>query len=384
MFLTELDGLLLDEADVLPLLPLLLLLLFELAPLLAFAAACISARSWSETVAQLVLLLSLPPGSSHCTKTYKMAKAIRPIITSLTRRLDFWTWDSLSLAVRYWMPAIVTPITPRIPMPIDKMSTTRLRTVKMPQPWPSSLRLPKKVVSVILSEVSAAKTGFVMNDRMHTERLSSTRMVSVCLRLCLKMMQNVFINIILLYHVFRLCYDGSMSDDYEKAFKEDLRKKALSDSLKKSKNQADKSKLAWGLVIALVVVVMIESIAFGVYAANSSIEVGEGDEAATEEDVTPEDYVLDYGENYDDDGNIIALEQNCTSNEGDKYSFDYNMNYGYYDNGGGLVETGTYELINESLVAIKNPDSAKNGTVLYYDGQSVADGLKLYYCDGEK
>jgi hypothetical protein len=22
--------------------------------------------------------------------------------------------------------------------------------------------------------------------------------------------------------------------------------------------------------------------------------------------------------------------------------------------------------------------------VLYYDGQSVADGLKLYYCDGEK
>ena len=175
-----------------------------------------------------------------------------------------------------------------------------------------------------------------------------------------------------------------MSDDYEKAFKEDLHKKALSDSLKKGKNQADKVKLAWGLVIALVVVVTIESIAFGVYAANSSIEVGEEDEAATEEDVTPEDYVLDYGENYDDDGNIIALEQNCTSNEGDKYSFDYNMNYGYYDNGGGLVETGTYELINESLVAIKNPDSAKNGTVLYYDGQSVADGLKLYYCDGEE
>jgi hypothetical protein len=46
-----------------------------------------------------------------------------------------------------------------------------------------------------------------------------------------------------------------------------------------------------------------------------------------------------------------------------------------------LIDNGIYDLVNGSLVALKDGEEVKK--VLYYDGYNVADGLSLYRCDGE-
>ena len=73
--------------------------------------------------------------------------------------------SSLPPAVRYLTPTRIIPMVARTPTPMEKISITRFRTLNTPQPPPSSLTLPKKIVSVMLLDsvlagvVSAARLG---------------------------------------------------------------------------------------------------------------------------------------------------------------------------------------------------------------------------------
>ena len=139
---------------------LLLELLLELVLLLAFcSAAFILANCSFVNVEHDEPVFSLPPGVSQLMPVYMMAYTARPMMIWKILTLDLLAWSSLPAEVRYWMPATDMPMTPSMPTPMDNMSTTRFNIVNTPQPSPSSLILPKKVVSTTVEE-SVAKVGW--------------------------------------------------------------------------------------------------------------------------------------------------------------------------------------------------------------------------------
>ena len=169
-----------------------------------------------------------------------------------------------------------------------------------------------------------------------------------------------------------------MGNEFEEKFKKDLHNKMVAESLQKKTDQ--KQSAAWVIVVILAVAIVLETIIFSIIIANYVNKENSDDFEMTENDVTVEDYIVDLGEEYDEEGNIVAIEQKCTSDGGEKFEFKYDKNYKRYGKDGDLVDEGSYDMVNGSLLALK--DGTEAGRVLYYDGYSVADGLTLYYCDG--
>ena len=168
-----------------------------------------------------------------------------------------------------------------------------------------------------------------------------------------------------------------MENDYEKEFQ----KKAKLELLRELDVRKRQQKTAWMVVAVLAVAIVLETIVFSVVIANSLNGGGSNDFEMTEEEVTSEDYDVDVGEEYDEEGNIVGIEQTCVSDDGGKFEFAYDKAYKRYDSGGNLIDDGVYDLVNGSLVALKDGEGVKQ--VLYYDGYNVAEGLSLYHCDGE-
>ena len=176
----------------------------------------------------------------------------------------------------------------------------------------------------------------------------------------------------------KLCYYGVMKNEYEENFRRDLHKKMESESLQKKINQ--KQGVAWAIVVVLAVMILFETIVLSIVLVNASDSNDSYDFETTEDDIVVEDFDVDLGEEYDEEGNVVAIEQKCTSDGGEKFEFKYDKKYKRYGKDGDLVDEGSYDMVNGSLLALK--DGTEAGRVLYYDGYSVADGLTLYYCDG--
>ena len=170
-----------------------------------------------------------------------------------------------------------------------------------------------------------------------------------------------------------------MENDYD--YRKEFQKRAKLDLLQELEVQKRKQKRVWLVVIVLVVVIVLETITFSVIFANSLNGNETDDFAMTEEDITPQDFDVDVGEEYDEEGNIVGIEQNCVSDDGGKFEFTYDKTYKRYDSDGSMIDNGIYDLVNDSLVALKDSEGVKK--VLYYDGYDVAEGLSLYHCDGE-
>lgn len=170
-----------------------------------------------------------------------------------------------------------------------------------------------------------------------------------------------------------------MENDYD--YRKEFQKKAKLDLLQELEVQKRKQKRVWLVVIVLAVVIVLETITFSVILAKSLNGNEADDFAMTEEEVTPQDFDVDVGEEYDEEGNIVGIEQNCVSDDGGKFEFTYDKTYKRYDSDGSMIDNGIYDLVNDSLVALKDSEGVKK--VLYYDGYDVAEGLSLYHCDGE-
>ena len=170
-----------------------------------------------------------------------------------------------------------------------------------------------------------------------------------------------------------------MENDYD--YGKEFQKRAKLDLLQELEVQKRKQKRVWLVVIVLAVVIVLETITFSVILANSLNGNETDDFAMTEEEVTPQDFDVDVGEEYDEEGNIVGIEQNCVSDDGGKFEFTYDKTYKRYDSDGSMIDNGIYDLVNDGLVALKDSEGVKK--VLYYDGYDVADGLSLYHCDGE-
>ena len=164
-------------------------------------------------------------------------------------------------------------------------------------------------------------------------------------------------------------------------YKKDFQKKAKLDFLRELDVRKRQQKTAWIVAAVLAVVIVLETIVFSVIIARFLNGDGLDDSEMTEEEITPQDFDVDVGEEYDEEGNIVGIEQNCVSSDDGKFEFAYDKTYKRYDSSGSLIDNGIYDLVNGSLVALKDGEEVKK--VLYYDGYNVADGLSLYRCDGE-
>ena len=71
----------------------------------------------------------------------------------------------------------------------------------------------------------------------------------------------------------------------------------------------------------------------------------------------------------------MALNLVCTNNQGASVTLDTSNNYKYKSAGGSSDVTGSYNIVNDSLISLPEADK-----VLYYDGFDLADRLDIYSC----
>ena len=133
------------------------------------------------------------------------------------------------------------------------------------------------------------------------------------------------------------------------------------------------SKLPIIISIVLAVIVVIESIAL-VITMNQYLSTPVEETAVTEEDTDEnEDEPVDENYVYDNNDYLIAMNANCKAPDGSTIVLDIANNYTAT---GTLTGSGTYTVVNESLISLSN-----NSNVLYYDGWNLADGLVIYTCE---
>lgn len=140
------------------------------------------------------------------------------------------------------------------------------------------------------------------------------------------------------------------------------------------------------LIVAAVlgVVVVIETI-FLVMAMTNNPNVATEeeevyDETALEEETLEED---DGSYVYDEDDNLIAVEATCTAENGASFALTTDNKYSQYDATSNQVGSGTYSIIESSVIPLTSANAGDPQKVLYYDGWILADGTTIYNCEEE-
>ena len=135
------------------------------------------------------------------------------------------------------------------------------------------------------------------------------------------------------------------------------------------------SKLPLIIAVVLAAITLIESIILVITLVNYFQEM-----APVEDDIISEgDYgIIDDGlSGYSNDGDLIWLNLTCTNEDsGDKIVLTESKTIQQYKNSS-IVGNNTYSIVNDSLISL----SGDENKVLFYDGYSIADGLKIYDCD---
>lgn len=162
------------------------------------------------------------------------------------------------------------------------------------------------------------------------------------------------------------------NNDFEQEFSQKV-KSSVSPS-KPVTVSGEPSRLPLIIAAVLAAITLIESIILVITLVNYFQEMNPiVDDAVVEEDY----YVEDGLSGYDNDGNLIWLDLTCTNKDsGDKIILSKSNTLQQFE-GSTLVKSSTYSIVNDSLISL----SGDEGKVLFYDGWSVADGLKIYDCD---
>ena len=173
----------------------------------------------------------------------------------------------------------------------------------------------------------------------------------------------------------RLCYNKAMeNDNFEQQFQQNLQ----ASMAQPVANESSSGKLPLIISIALAAVILVESIAL-VITLNNYFAIMNGEEDG--DAITVEEEPADNGVYvYDDNYNLTAMNITCTSENGAKFVLTNTKNYQELDSSSSQIGSGTYSIINDSLIPLSGANNNQE-RVLYYDGFNLADGTTLYECE---
>ena len=134
------------------------------------------------------------------------------------------------------------------------------------------------------------------------------------------------------------------------------------------------SKLPLIIAAVLAAITLIESIVLVITLINYFQIIN----PIEDDNIAESDYFVDDGlSGYDENGSLIWLNLTCTNKDsGDKIVLTESKSFQQYK-GSSVTESNTYTIVNDSLISLSGDEEK----VLFYDGYSIADGLKIYDCD---
>ena len=150
------------------------------------------------------------------------------------------------------------------------------------------------------------------------------------------------------------------------------------------------SRLPLIVSIVLAMAVLVESIALIVFAVNYGevLDLYGEDLVESELDVnddSPE--ALSEGSiyNFDENYMITAFDLTCVADDGMKYSFTKAGDYEKTDDSSNIIDSGTYSILNGSVVVLNNSDGSANDKkkATYYDGAYFIEDTTFYTCEEE-
>ena len=162
------------------------------------------------------------------------------------------------------------------------------------------------------------------------------------------------------------------NNDFEQQFKQQLNSKPSSPN----KKTIDSSRPITIVAIILAVIVLIESaVTFIVLINYFSIINSDVEESIQSEPDSLSEVYYNYFA-FNDEGDLTAVNLTCTNEDGTSYVLDFAGDYELLNSDKTVKEHGEYSITNASLFALSN-----NGKVLYYNGDDIADGTRIYTCD---
>ena len=169
------------------------------------------------------------------------------------------------------------------------------------------------------------------------------------------------------------------NQNFEQQFTQNVRSSAVQPVGVESSSS---SKLPLVISIALAAIILVESIALLITITNYSNAVneyfsydGDAGEVVDEGGVdgtTEDDYV------YDDNGNLTAMEINCTNESGTKIKLDKSNKLEILDSNSNVTNSGSYTILRDSVISLTG---SSNDRTFYYDGLILADGTTIYDCE---
>lgn len=179
-----------------------------------------------------------------------------------------------------------------------------------------------------------------------------------------------------------MCYNKLMdNNNYEQQFQQDLQNSMASQPTG-SMNMEKSSKIPIIVAAVLGVIVLVETIFLVITMTNNSTTTE--DEENYDEVVLEDEYVEDDGSYvYDEDDNLIALEVTCSTENGASFALTTDNKYSQYDASSNLTDSGTYSILESSIIPLTSTNASNQQKVLYFDGWILADGTTIYDCEEE-
>ncbi len=140
-----------------------------------------------------------------------------------------------------------------------------------------------------------------------------------------------------------------------------------------------KSKLPILIIVILAIALLAESIALAIISGNYFAETNNAEsfyeDSEDDTDTESNTYL------YDDDGYLIAMELTCTNESGVKYQFYANKRYEQYGQNSELLDSGTYQILEDKIISLTPTNQPNNEKSLYTTGFMLAEGTTVYDCD---
>ena len=167
------------------------------------------------------------------------------------------------------------------------------------------------------------------------------------------------------------------NNSYEQDFIKNVKqtKQPAAPSRSTSKTTTSTSMLPTIVAIILGLIVLVESVALVIFAINYGVVLdlyGDSTIEYVDEETegTPESLSESSSYEYDEDFNVVAFDLICSAEGGSRYEFAKSGAYQKTDSGSNLLDSGTYSILENSVVVLKNPDRTED-EFIYYDGYDV-------------
>lgn len=170
-----------------------------------------------------------------------------------------------------------------------------------------------------------------------------------------------------------------MSSDFEEKFINDVQNESDKPIKNSTKQSFPFSKKAIVIIAVLALTVVVETVALIATSSNNSQNVeAENPEEVIDDSELGKDFTDDDSYAYDESDNLVSMNVSCTSKDNARYVFTKLNNYEEYDSNNVKIKAGTYEIIHDGIVVLK--DANNNEQVLYFDGFDIAKGTDFYTC----